>query len=46
MDETRSVKLHPNKKVLVSTSRDGSVRVWDCSKEGKPLMANNLVHHS
>ena len=31
MDECRSVKLHPSKKVLVSTSRDGSVRLWDCA---------------
>jgi len=46
MDECRSLKLHPTKKMLVSTSRDGSVRLWDCSKEGRPKLTNNLVCHS
>lgn len=46
MDECKSLKLHPTKKLLVSTSRDGSVRLWDCGKEGSPKLANNLVFHS
>lgn len=46
MDETKSIKLHPKKKLLVSTSRDGSVRLWDCGKEGRPKLTNNLVFHT
>ncbi len=29
IDGVRSMKLHPKKKVMVSGSRDGSVRLWD-----------------
>jgi WD40 repeat protein len=46
MDETRSIKLHPKQKLLVSTSRDGSVRLWDCGREGRPKLTNNLVFHT
>ena len=45
MDECRSVLTHPTKKILASTGRDGSVRLWDCSNENKPTLLNNLTLH-
>ena len=45
MDECRFVLAHPTKKVLASTGRDGSIRLWNCSVEGKPSLLNNLTLH-
>lgn len=41
----RSVNLHPHQKYLVSTGKDGSVRLWDCNHEGLPKIVSNLVGH-
>ena len=45
MDECRNVNLHPHEKYLLSTGRDGSARIWDCSVEGKPKLQSNLAYH-
>jgi WD40 repeat protein len=46
MDECRSILLHPTKKILCSTSRDGSVRLWNLANDLKPKLTNNLVFHN
>jgi WD40 repeat protein len=45
MDGVRSLNLHPNKKILLSTGKDGSARVWDCSGIHHPKILSNLVLH-
>lgn len=41
----RNVNLHPHSKYMLSSGKDGSVRLWNCNNEGKPKIQANLVHH-
>lgn len=41
----RNVNLHPSQKYMVSSGKDGSVRLWDCNNEGRPEIQANLVLH-
>ena len=42
----RNVNLHPHQKYLLSSGKDGSVRLWDCNSEGHPQIISNLVLHN
>ena len=47
MDSVRTINIHSNKKVLLSTGRDGSAKLWDASKDNEqPDILGNLVLHS
>lgn len=43
-DAVKSLTVEGNKKLLLSTGRDGSVRLWDC-KEGLKPIASLVGHH-
>ena len=47
MDSVRTINYHPSRPVLMSSGRDGSVKLWD-AKDNKhhPLVLGNLVGHS
>jgi WD40 repeat protein len=47
LDSVRTVNYHPNKKILLSTGRDGSVRLWNAeSNTHHPRILGNLALHS
>lgn len=41
----RNVNLHPTQKYMLSSGKDGSVRLWNCNEEGRPMIQANLVFH-
>jgi len=46
MDSVRTINYHPTKKVLLTTGRDGSAKLWDASNNDvTPTILGNLVHH-
>lgn len=45
-DSVRTINYHPNKKVLMSTGRDGSVKLWNTdSNTHHPAILGNLALH-
>jgi WD40 repeat protein len=42
-DAVKSLTLEGKKKMLLSTGRDGSVRLWECSEGLKPIAS--LIGH-
>lgn len=47
MDSVRTINYHPTKKVMLTTGRDGSAKIWDSSSnEVQPKILGNLVLHS
>lgn len=41
----RNVILHPHEKYMISSGKDGSVRLWDCKSDAHPQIHANLVLH-
>ena len=47
MDAVRTINLHRSKKLMLSTGRDGSAKLWDVSQDNiQPTILGNLVLHS
>ena len=46
MDSVRTINYHPSRPVLMSSGRDGSVKLWDAKDDKhQPLVLGNLVGH-
>jgi WD40 repeat protein len=46
-DSVRTVQFHPKRKILLSTGRDGSAKLWDASSDNHhPSILGNLALHS
>ena len=42
----RTINYHPSKKILLTTGRDGSAKLWDAARNDvTPTILGNLVHH-
>lgn len=47
LDSVRTINLHPQRKIMLSTGRDGSVKLWDASaNDVQPTILGNLVLHN
>lgn len=47
LDSVRTINYHPNWKILLSTGRDGSAKLWNAeSNTHHPAILGNLVQHS
>ena len=46
LDSVRTINYHPQRKVLMTTARDGAVKLWDASSDNvQPKILGNLVLH-
>lgn len=46
LDSVRTINYHPQRKVLMTTARDGAVKLWDASSDDiQPKILGNLVLH-
>ena len=47
MDSVRTINIHPSRKILLTTGRDGSAKLWNAEANNvTPTILGNLVHHT
>lgn len=47
LDSVRTINYHSSRKILLSTGRDGSAKLWNAeSNTHHPAILGNLVQHS
>lgn len=47
LDAVRTINYHPTRKILLSTGRDGSAKLWNASLDThQPAILGNLAVHS
>jgi WD40 repeat protein len=46
LDSVRTISYHPNRKILLSTGRDGSAKLWNAESDTHhPAILGNLALH-
>ena len=46
LDSVRTINYHPTRKILLSTGRDGSAKLWNASSDAQqPSILGNLALH-
>jgi WD40 repeat protein len=47
LDSVRTINYHPSRRILLSTGRDGSAKLWNASLDThQPAILGNLALHS